>query len=133
MQFALHRFERVVNYFPERFVSAVVHLLFIRDQLVPGSHGDIDAAPIWISFLVSVIGLLDRHVAAVDMIAESLEAGCIIQNEIVDLVRLFQTTVRDLNRQLHNYLRYYGAGRPSENKNFDAASHFKSVATSGND
>ena len=74
-------------------MSAVVHLLFIRNQLVPGRHGHIDAAPVGISFLVSVIGLLDGHVAAVDMIAESLEAGCIIQNEIVDLVRFFQTTV----------------------------------------
>jgi hypothetical protein len=27
---------------------------------------------------------------------------CVIQNEIVDLVRLFQTPIRDLNRQLHN-------------------------------
>ena len=112
MQFALHRFERVVNYFLERFVSAVILLFFIRNQLVPGRHGHIDAAPVGISFLVSVIRLLDGHVAAVNVIAESLEAGCIIQNEIVDLVRFFQTTVRNLNGQLHNYLRYYGAGRP---------------------
>jgi hypothetical protein len=92
-------------------MSAVIRLLFVRNQLVPGGHGHIDATPVWISFLVSVIGLLDGHVAAVDVIAKSLEAGCIIQNEIVDLVRFFQTTVRDLNRQLHNCLRYYGAGR----------------------
>ena len=92
-QLAFHRFERIVNYFPERFVSAVVHLPFTRNQLVPGRHCHIDAAPVRISFLVSVIGLLDGHVAAVDMVAESLKAGCIIQNEIVDLVRLFQTTV----------------------------------------
>jgi len=71
---------------------------------VPGRHGHIDAAPVGISFLVSVISLLDGYVTAVDVIAKSLKAAGIIQNEIFDLVRFFQTTVGDLNGQLHNYL-----------------------------
>ena len=103
-QFALHRLERIVDYFLERFVDAIIHLLFIRNQLVPGRHGHIDAAPVGISFLVSVISLLDGYVTAVDVIAKSLKAAGIIQNEIFDLVRFFQTTVGDLNGQLHNYL-----------------------------
>jgi hypothetical protein len=49
-----------------------------------------------------VIGLLDGHIAAVDMIAKFFQSRRIIQNEIVDLVRFFQTPIRDLNRQLHD-------------------------------
>jgi hypothetical protein len=103
-QFALHRFERVVDYFFEQFVSAVIHLLFIGNQLVPGRHGQIDTAPVRISFVVRVIRLLDRDIAAVDVIAKLLEASCIFQNEIVNVVRFFQTPIRYLNRQLHSYL-----------------------------
>ena len=54
--------------------------------------------------MMGVIRLLDRDIAAVDMIAKLLESCCIIQNEIVNLVRFFQTPIRYLNRQLHNYL-----------------------------
>jgi hypothetical protein len=103
-QFALHRFERVVNHLVERLVRAVVHLPFIRDQLVAPRHSHIDAASVWIAFLMGVIGLLDGHVAAVDVVAKFFESRCIIQNEIVDLVRFFQTPIRDFNRQLHDQL-----------------------------
>ena len=103
-QLTLHRFERVVDHFLERLECAVVHLPFIRDQLVATRHGHIDAAPVWISFLMRVIGLFDGHIAAVDVVAKFLESRCIFQNEVVDLVRFFQTPVRDLNRQFHNQL-----------------------------
>lgn len=82
-------------------MGAVIHLLFIRNQLVPGRHGHIDTAPVRIAFVMRVIGLLDRYIAAVDVIAKFLESCCIIQNEIVNLVRFFQTPIRYLNRQLH--------------------------------
>ena len=101
-QLALHRFERVVNHFVERLVRAVVHLPFICDELVATRHSHIDAAPVRITFLMGVIGLLDRHIAAVDVVAKFFEPCGIFQNEIVDLVRFFQTPVRELNRQLHN-------------------------------
>ena len=100
----LHGFECVVDDFFERFVSAVIHLLFIGHKLVPRRHGHVDAAPVWIAFVMVVIGLLDCDIAAVNVITKSLESFCIIQNEIVDLVRFFQTPIRYLNRQLHNYL-----------------------------
>jgi hypothetical protein len=103
-QLALHRFERVVNYFVERLVCAVVHLPFVSDQLVAPRHRHIDTASVWIAFLMRVIGLLNGHVAAVDVVAKFFESRRIFQNEIVDLVRFFQTPVRDLNRQLHDYL-----------------------------
>jgi hypothetical protein len=65
-------------------------------------HGHVDAATVWIAFVMVMIGLFDCHIAPVYVITKSLESFCILQNEIVDLVRLFQTPIRDLNRQLHN-------------------------------
>ena len=103
-QLALHGFKCVVDDFFQRFVSAVIHLLFIGHKFVPGRYGHVDPAPVWISFVMVVIGLLDCDIAAVDVITKFLESFCIIQNEIVDLVRFFQTPIRYLNRQLHNYL-----------------------------
>ena len=103
-QLSLHSFKCVVDDFFQRFVSAVIHLLFIGHKLVPGRYGHVDPAPVWIPFVMVVIGLLDGDIAAVDVITKSLEPFCIIQNEIVDLVRFFQTPIRYLNRQLHNYL-----------------------------
>jgi hypothetical protein len=92
-QLALHCFERVVDDFFQRFVRAVVHLPFVGDELVPWRHRHIDTAPVWISFLMRVIGLFDGHIAAVDVVAKSLKSRCIFQNEVVDLVRFFQTPI----------------------------------------
>src|SRR6266536_2239467 len=55
-----------------------------------------------ISFLMSMIGLLDRDVATVDVVAKFFEPGRVIQNEIVDLVCFFEATISDFNRQLHD-------------------------------
>ena len=101
-QFAFHRFESVVDHFVQRLVRAVVHLSFISDQLVATRHSYIDAAPVRISFMMRVIGLLDGYVAAIDVVAKFFESRRIIQNKVVDLVGFFQTPVRDLNRQLHD-------------------------------
>ena len=101
-QFALHRLERVVNHLVDRLVRAVVHLFFISHKLVAARHRHIDAAPVRTPFLMGVIGLLNRNIATVDVVAKFLESRGIIQNEIVDLVRFFQTPIRDLNRQLQN-------------------------------
>ncbi len=62
----------------------------------------VDAAPVRITFLMRMIGLLDGHIAAVDVVAKSFKSRCIIENEIIDLVRFFQTPIGDLNRQLHD-------------------------------
>ncbi len=51
---------------------------------------------------MGMIGLLDGHVAAVDVVAKFFKSRRIFQNEVVDLVGFFQTPVRDLNRQLHD-------------------------------
>ena len=101
-QLAFHCFESVVDHFVKRLVRAVVDLPFIGDELVASGHRHIDTASVWISFVMRMIGLLDRHVAAVDVVAKFLKSRCIFKNEIVDLVRFFQTPVRELNRQLHN-------------------------------
>ena len=101
-QFALHRFERIVDHLVEGLVRAIVHLPFVSNQLVAPRHSHVDAASVGVTFLVCVIGLFNGHVAAVDVVAKFFEPSRIIQNEIVDLVRLFQTPIRDLNRQLHD-------------------------------
>jgi len=84
-------------------MSAVIHLLFIDHQLVTRRHSYVDTAAVRISFVMGVIGLLDGDIAAVNVIAKFLESCGIIQNEIVNLVSFFQTSIRYLNRQLHNY------------------------------
>jgi hypothetical protein len=92
-QLTLHGFECVVDDFFERFVVAVVHLPFISHKLVTRRHRYVDATPVWIAFVVGVIGLLDCDIAAVNVITKSLESFCIIQDESVDLVRFFQTPI----------------------------------------
>ena len=91
-----------MNYLVERLVRAVVRPSFVSNQLMTPRHSHIDAASVGIPFLMCVIGLLDGHIAAVDMIAKFFQSRRLIQNEIVDLVRFFQTPIGDLNRQLHN-------------------------------
>ncbi len=105
-QLALHCFESIVNHFVERLVCAIVHLPFIGDELVATRHSHIDTASVRITFVMGVIGLLDGHIAAIDVVAKFVEPCSIFQNETVDLVRFFQTPVRDLNRQLHDLIRY---------------------------
>ena len=73
-QLALHGFKCVVDDFFERFVSAVIHLPFIGHKLVPRRHGHVDPAPVWIPFVMVVIGLLDCDIATVDVITKSLES-----------------------------------------------------------
>lgn len=131
-QLALHGFERVVDDFFERFVSAVIHLPFIGHKLVARRHRHVDPASVWVPFLMGVIGLLDSDIAAVDVITKSLESFCIIQNEIVDLVRFFQTPIRYLNRQLHNYLDTTALFAVEGTKNLGCSIPFKFAATIGN-
>jgi len=103
-QLPLHRFESVVDDLVQRLMCAVVLLLFIGDEFVTARNGHIDATTERISFLMSMIGLLDGDIAAVNVVAEFFQPRRIIQNEIVDLVRFFQTPISDLNRQLHSWL-----------------------------
>jgi hypothetical protein len=102
-QFPLHRFEGIVDHFVEWLMCAVVHLLFIGHEFVTARNRHVNAAPVRISFLMRMVGLLDGDIAAVDMIAKSFQSRCVIQNEVVDLAGFFQAPVSDLNRQLHNY------------------------------
>lgn len=112
-------------------MSAIIHLLFIGNELVPGRHGDIDTAPVRISFEMRVIRLLDCDVAAVDVIAKLLESLSILENEIVNLVRFFQTPIRYLNRQLHNYLNTTVVGAMEGAKISFLHSTFRSAVMSG--
>jgi hypothetical protein len=74
-------------------MRAVVHLPFIGDKLVAPGDSHIDAAPVRITFMMGVIGLLDGDIAAVNVVAKFFESRGILQNEIVDLVRFFQTPI----------------------------------------
>ena len=118
--------------FFEQFVRAVIHLCFIGDKLVARCHGHVDSAPVWIPFVMGVIGLLDSDIATVDVITKSLESFCIVQNEIVDMVRFFQTPIRYLNRQLHNYLYTTALLAVEGTKNLGSGILFKFAATIGN-
>src|SRR4030095_8176165 len=73
-QLALHGFECVMDDFFKWFVNAVIHLPFVGHKLVAGRHGHVDAAAVWIPFLMGVIGLFNCDIAAVDVIAKSLES-----------------------------------------------------------
>ena len=100
-QLALHGLERVVDHFGERRVGAVVHSLFVGDQFVPGRNGDVDPDPERISFLMGVVRLLDGNVAAVDVVAEFLEARRLIHDELINVVGFhdaFKTMERELRR-----------------------------------
>ena len=85
-QLALHRFERVVDHFVERLMRAVVHLLLVAHQLVARPDRYIDPAAIRITFVMRMIRLLDRDVAAIDVVAKFLEPRGVSHHEIVDLI-----------------------------------------------
>jgi hypothetical protein len=50
---------------------------------------------------MSVVRLLNRDVAAVDVIAKFIEPRGVSHHEVVDLICLIQAAVGDLDRQLH--------------------------------
>ena len=101
-QLALHGFEGVVDHFVEGVVGAVVLLLFVGNKLVTARNGHVNANTVLISFVMGVVRLFDRDVAAINVVAEFLEPRGFVQHEIVDLVGFFQTPITDLNRQLHD-------------------------------
>ena len=74
-QLTFHRLESVVDHFGQRGVRAVVHLLFVGDEFVTRRHGDIDAHSKLVSFLMGMIGLFDRDITSIDVIAEFFEPG----------------------------------------------------------
>ena len=76
-QLAFHCFESVVDHFVKRLVRSVVDLPFIGDQFVASGHRHIDTASVWISFVMRMIGLLDSHVAAIDVVAKFFKSRCI--------------------------------------------------------
>ncbi len=100
-QLAFHRFERVVDHFLKWFVGTVVLLLFIGDELVPRSHRHVDSTTKRVAFLVSMIVLFNRDIASVDVVAKSFQSSRIFDNDALDCVRLFHSTIADLDWQLH--------------------------------
>jgi hypothetical protein len=101
-QFPLHYLEGVVDYLRQRLVRAVINLFFFRDQFVSGRDGDINPHSELVSFFVSMIRLLDRDVAAADVIAKFVQPGRFLQHQLFDSLGFFQAAVRDVYWQLHN-------------------------------
>ena len=67
-------------------------------------HRDIDPATIRIPFLMGVIGLFDRDVAAIDVVAKSVEPRRVGHYEVVDLIGFIEAAVGNVNRQLHRMI-----------------------------
>ena len=81
-QFAFHGLERVMDYFCQRIVRAVINLLFFRHQFMPGRNSDIDSNPVWVSLFMGMIRLFDGDVSSADMIAEFVQPCCLFQHHL---------------------------------------------------
>ena len=101
-QLPFHRFESVMDNLVERLVRAVVLLLFIGHEFVTARNGYVDATTVRVSLLVGVIGLLDGHIAAVNVVAKFFQPRGFFEHEIVNLIGFLQTPITDFNRQLHD-------------------------------
>jgi hypothetical protein len=67
-----------------------------------GRDGDVDADPELVSLVMRMIGLLDRYVTPVDVIAEFFEPRRFLQDELVDCLRLFDPAIGDVYWPLHS-------------------------------
>ena len=100
-QLALHRFEGVVNHFFQRFVRTIVLLLFIGHEFVSWPYRYVDAAPEGITLLVGVVGLFNRYVASVYMVAKSFQTRGIIEDQSVNVIGFLHAAISDLDWQFH--------------------------------
>jgi len=98
LELALHRLESVVDYLAQRLMHLVRGRFFVRDQLVAGRDGDIDADPKGVPGMLRVIGMLENDIATADVIAEAIEARGFAADEGIELVRFLDPTIRDDNR-----------------------------------
>ena len=72
-QLALHRLEGVMHDFRQRLMRPVIHLFLLGHEFVTRRYRDVDTNAERISLFVSMIRLLDRDIAAADVIAELVE------------------------------------------------------------
>ena len=100
-QLALHRLECVVDDFLERFVRVVVFLSFIGHEFVAWPYRHVDSTAIRITFLVGMVGLLNRNIASVNVIAKAFQSGRVLENRALYRSRFLHSPIADLNWQLH--------------------------------
>jgi hypothetical protein len=93
LELALHRLERVVDYFAQRLVHFVRRRLLVRNKLVAGWDGDIDSHPKRIARVLRAIRVLDHDIAPADVIAKAIEARGFVADEFVELVRFLDTPI----------------------------------------
>jgi hypothetical protein len=100
-QLAFHRFEGVVDDFGQRLVRAIILLLLFGYQLMPARDRHIDPDAKIVPLLMGMIRLLDRDIASVDVVAKLFQPTSVLEHEVIDFLRFFQTTVSDLYSLLH--------------------------------
>src|SRR5947207_89243 len=105
-ELALHRFKGVMHDLGQWLMGPVIHLFLFRDQFVTGRHGDIDPHPKRVAFFMSMIRLLNRDIAAADMIAKFIESRRLLADHFLDPIRFHQTAITDIHRQLHKLTLY---------------------------
>ena len=101
-QLTFHGFEGVMHDFRQRLMRPVIHLFLLGHEFVTRRYRDVDTNAERISLFVSMIRLLDRDVAAADVIAKLVEASRLLSHHLLDPVRFHQAAVAYVHRQLHN-------------------------------
>jgi hypothetical protein len=98
LELALHCLESVVDHLAQWLMHLVRGRFFIRDQLVAGRDGNIDADAKGIARMLRVIGMLENDIATADVIAKAIETRGFAADECVELVRFLDSTIRNDNR-----------------------------------
>ncbi len=76
----------------------VLGLLFIGHELVAGWDRHVDSHAEWIAGALLLVRMLDRDVAAADVIAKTIEPRCLAPDQVVDLSGFFDTAIGDFKR-----------------------------------
>src|ERR1041385_8924763 len=90
-----------MNHFFQRFVRTVVLLLFIGHEFVSWPYRHIDAAAERVTFLMGMVGLFDRYIASVNMVAKSSPTLGIIEDQSVNVIGFLHAAISDLDWQFH--------------------------------
>jgi hypothetical protein len=79
----------------------VLRLPLVGDKLVAGWNCDVDANTERIARALLMVRLLNRDIAATDMIAKPIQARRFRADQMVKFLGLLDTAVRYFERQLH--------------------------------
>ena len=74
---------------------------FIGYELVARPHRHVDSTAIRVAFLMGVIGLLNRDVTSVDVVAKTFQSRGIIENSTLNEIGFLDPPIADFHWQLH--------------------------------